>query len=538
MQNPLLVSLLVLAFGNCYVSADQHPITIDGQFLDWQMVELSHEDPLGDGVGIVDFGKMWLADDDDFLFVRIEFTGEIDATENNNVRLLLDTDLNDSTGQSIAGLGVELEWNLGSRFGLFYFDGGVEPIAMVDIQFRGGPTVTSDVFEFAIGRNSLPDGFNPLFVGSQFNIAFDDLDSADQIPDTGQKILYEFDQGMVPDTDVISLERSLPSDIRLVSHNVLFDNPWNSGLQPSFDRLWSAVQGDIYALQEIYNHSLTETLQLINQLVPPDSGEMWYGASHSDCFTISKFPVLDSWAMAGNLAVLLDTTSVLPTEMLVINAHLPCCDNEGPRQNEIDQIMSFVREAKLPGGSLFLAPDTPIIICGDLNLVGFASQLETLLTGSIANNQNYGPDFDPDWDDTPLTSVVSRQTEKRMGYTWRSDSSSFWPGQLDFIIYSDSVVEVANNYLIYTPEMSDPESLGLMSQDSLVSDHLVFVSDFRLVEDVLHGDVNSDGVVNLLDVAPFIDLLSNGEYQAEADVNKDGSVDLLDVDPFIDLLSG
>ncbi|MEM9410731.1 MAG: trypsin-like serine protease [Planctomycetota bacterium] len=57
-------------------------------------------------------------------------------------------------------------------------------------------------------------------------------------------------------------------------------------------------------------------------------------------------------------------------------------------------------------------------------------------------------------------------------------------------------------------------------------------------DDVLHGDVNLDGVVNLLDVEPFVDLISSGGFQAEADVNKDGQVNLLDVGPFIDLLNG
>ena len=53
----------------------------------------------------------------------------------------------------------------------------------------------------------------------------------------------------------------------------------------------------------------------------------------------------------------------------------------------------------------------------------------------------------------------------------------------------------------------------------------------------LLGDVNCDGVVDLLDVAPFVDLLTNGEFSDKADINMDGVVDLLDVDPFVDLLS-
>ena len=55
---------------------------------------------------------------------------------------------------------------------------------------------------------------------------------------------------------------------------------------------------------------------------------------------------------------------------------------------------------------------------------------------------------------------------------------------------------------------------------------------------VVLGDVNLDGMVNLLDVAPFVELISSGVFQAEADTNQDGMVNLLDVAPFIDLLAG
>ncbi len=53
---------------------------------------------------------------------------------------------------------------------------------------------------------------------------------------------------------------------------------------------------------------------------------------------------------------------------------------------------------------------------------------------------------------------------------------------------------------------------------------------------VLPGDVNLDGVVNLLDVEPFVALLTSGEFQAEADINMDGVVNLQDIQPFVKLL--
>ena len=55
---------------------------------------------------------------------------------------------------------------------------------------------------------------------------------------------------------------------------------------------------------------------------------------------------------------------------------------------------------------------------------------------------------------------------------------------------------------------------------------------------VLLGDVNMDGVVNLLDVGPFIDALTNGLFIDEADMNRDGAVNLLDVSFFVDALAG
>ena len=55
--------------------------------------------------------------------------------------------------------------------------------------------------------------------------------------------------------------------------------------------------------------------------------------------------------------------------------------------------------------------------------------------------------------------------------------------------------------------------------------------------DVLIGDVNCDGVVDLLDVAPFVEAVTLGDPNPKADINEDDSVDLLDVAPFIALLS-
>ena len=57
-------------------------------------------------------------------------------------------------------------------------------------------------------------------------------------------------------------------------------------------------------------------------------------------------------------------------------------------------------------------------------------------------------------------------------------------------------------------------------------------------DEVLLGDVNQDGLINLLDVSPFVDLISSGGFLPEADMNQDGTVNLLDVGLFVAVLSG
>ena len=56
--------------------------------------------------------------------------------------------------------------------------------------------------------------------------------------------------------------------------------------------------------------------------------------------------------------------------------------------------------------------------------------------------------------------------------------------------------------------------------------------------DCLPGDVNQDGSIDLLDVQPFVALITSGNFQCEGDTNFDGMVDLLDVQPFVNLVTG
>ena len=59
-----------------------------------------------------------------------------------------------------------------------------------------------------------------------------------------------------------------------------------------------------------------------------------------------------------------------------------------------------------------------------------------------------------------------------------------------------------------------------------------------IIEPTLLGDVNSDGIVNFLDIAPFVSVLTATGFQAEADIDQSGEVNFLDISPFVEILVG
>jgi hypothetical protein len=124
---------------------------------------------------------------------------------------------------------------------------------------------------------------------------------------------------------------------------------------------------------------------------------------------------------------------------------------------------------------------TAILFTGDTNFVGTSGQRTSILTGNISDNATYGPDFAPDWDGGALTDVISRHTHRRMAWTWRSNTSAFWPGRLDYLVLNDSAVLPGTHFILDPSEMSADSltAYGLLNTDGLGSDHLPVCVDLR-----------------------------------------------------------
>ena len=49
------------------------------------------------------------------------------------------------------------------------------------------------------------------------------------------------------------------------------------------------------------------------------------------------------------------------------------------------------------------------------------------------------------------------------------------------------------------------------------------------IGEIIIGDINSDGTLNILDIIEIINLILNGEFSSNADVNNDEILNVLDI---------
>jgi endonuclease/exonuclease/phosphatase family metal-dependent hydrolase len=480
----LVAALCLLIPG--FALADLEPIQVDGFFEDWAAVPVAHDDS-NDDAGPVDFGRIWVANDQDYLYIRFETEGEVQPDEQQNLRLYLDTDMNAGTGTSFNGIGAELMWEFGWREGTFK-PGSSYTVEHADIGLMVGPTVSSTEFEVALRRDAIPAGGQSLFTGANIRFILRDMDSGDIAPSSGS-VSYSLAAGSLT-TPSLALTREDLSHIRLATWNVQSDGLFDGGsVEAAQNRLLDAMDPDVLIVNEVWNSSATEVRNKIEQHLPSGPGENWYAVKRDDGnVLVSRFPILQSWEINPGYrltAALLDLGDASAKDLLVIACHWRCCTADADRQNEADSIIGFLRDAKAPGGVINLPEGTPFVLGGDLNLVGWRQQLETLISGDIQDEGSYGADDAPDWDGADFANVRSRHPDTRTVYTWRNDFSTFYPGVLDYILYSESALDLHNHFVLETRTMTSAtrSTYGLNFYDtSDASDHAPRVADFTVFD--------------------------------------------------------
>ena len=475
--------ITLLLYLTCLRAA--HPIVIDGLFDDWQEVPVTITDPEGD-YNYDDWAELKITNDDDFIFFKISLHSEETLLQNwNNFYLYIDADRDSLTGHPFRGMGAELAWHFGYRTGQYFEQDGIIDLWQNDITLRQAPTVTSTEFEIAIARGSFvlsdPDSIAVIF--SSF------YDTGDYMPDSWGGVVYQLDTTVVGPAEPILLEKT---GTRLVTYNTLNTGILEPDRQPNFQRIIQALAPDIIALQE--HSEWNEIGDIISSWFAEDT---WYqGYTFRDLVVLSKYPIINQANLISSertMCALLQTDDPINPYLLILNSHFSCCDNDDDRQEQVDELVQVLREWRLNDNGPFNLPEgTPMFHVGDFNFVGYREQIETVTAGNIQDEGNYGSDFPLDWDGTAITDLFSRQTHKRMAYTWRSDGSSFNPGKLDYVLYTDSNLSIFNHFVLNTLAMPDSvlNEWELEAEDTNeASDHLPRIVDFMVTDLGITGEL-------------------------------------------------
>lgn len=355
------------------------------------------------------------------------------------------------------------------------------------------------------------------------------------------------------------IDRLLPTDLRMVSYNVLWDSIFpdrDVTKAAKFSRVLNALNPDILNLQEIgltfesgwTAKTATDTRNLLNSIAPLPEGASWNVFKGSDSVIASKYPLsmtrstttpLGDKSQAIAMVNLPD--SQYPTDFYIMNEHFKCCGSgtsseDLQRQKQSDSIVNWLRDARTPGGSINIPAGTPFAVVGDLNTVtGSTIPLNTLITGNITDEATYGSDSPPDWDGTSLTDATPvHNATGSTTYTWRDDTGPYDPIRFDYIIYSDSALDVGRKFVLNTVAMTSGQrtATGLQQFDtaqgnsSINFDHLPVVVDFRIF-DFAEADFNYSRTVDASDLATWQNNygLTSGATRSQGDANGDGRVD-------------
>ena len=290
-----------------------------------------------------------------------------------------------------------------------------------------------------------------------------------------------------------------------------------------------ALDVDILAIQEVDDTDMFN--QMLNGL-PEYTGYLeseWFaGLAYiykTDIIEINDiyeiYTTSPYWSAFPRSPMVMDL-NFMGENIFIINNHFKCCgdgimnlddlgDEETRRYTASNLLKEYI-DTNLPNEN--------VIVLGDLN---------DILTDVLANNV-----FQMFINDTENYLFVDMEIAEGSSADW---SYPTWPSHLDHILITNELFDELDNSDIQTIKIDEYLDGGWNEYDQNISDHrpVALKLDFG---SSINGDVNGDGVVNILDVVAAVNIVLSGEYQVSVDLNEDGSVDILDVILIVLIIQG
>ena len=443
------LALLCLWVG-CPVLA--RSVTIDGWFEDWSEVSVSSNDPVRDGLDPFDLTYVAVQTEGTRVYVRFRLAtacglqnGPADeqglrlVVSSRNSRRGVKVDFRNKMAEALDKPGTRLLWN--------------------DLDYTCLPTFASREYELCLDTKSL--GFN---VGDEIFLNFEGSDALHE-PLIVQ--LKESAESLGGRQERL-VERS--GEIRVSCFNTYFNGLRDPTRQEAIGRLMSVVQSDVYCFVEEDDEAAFD--KSVRQIIPHTGqlGVAWRnGKGIASQLPLVSVPCED---LVECCPAMLTTRA--GHRLIVLVAHLECCGypsspEDHRRVLQAESIAKYVK--RLQSGDLgAVYRDMPVIVVGDLNLVGTRRPLSVLeLVGG-------------------LTEARLKSLSGRDGVTWRSlNGESYAPGRLDYLTYDAARMRRTGGGVVDSGKMSESlaSRLNIRAEDSLASDHLLIFGDFLITNQPL-----------------------------------------------------
>ncbi|MEJ2541455.1 MAG: endonuclease/exonuclease/phosphatase family protein [Gemmatimonadota bacterium] len=501
-------------------------VVLDGSLDEWSGVPILVEDEGDpDGDPVIDLKALSAADDPAWLFLQLDVGRPLNLQSMpGTVTLMVDSDGDPATGRSMEGMeGVEFAVDFsprrdpanqtyGAGFALRLPDGATR--TPYDVGLAGFPTHAAERFEVRLSRRprgSLPALGPTVRLGMVARAADADAPGGSEEVDRLRATRYRLTTEPGPDPFQPQLDLLSPpaaGTFRIATWNVGSETFRNAG---PFARVLGLVRPDVILLDEVYEDISPAELRAFFEHEPlaslgrwsfivsrgggrqktvvaardrtvrqePAMAEVAYAPGAVDALRrkspASFHGVLDYEARVNLSAtgawVEVDPWNSPGREVLFVPVDLQSAGWDGSPQDLLRrlQAQTLLREVR----RVTAAPSqAPVVVAGDLNLVGGRGPLDLLLADG-------GNPFGP------LAVATLPRLDEGVWATWLSERQAlFGPGRLDFTLYSDETLEQVGGFVLGATGLSDSEmaSLGIdgTAAAELKEDHLPMVVDLRL----------------------------------------------------------
>lgn len=239
-------------------------IAVDGIFDDWTSNEFSIDDL--DNNSDLDILKVWVSNDDENLFIRIDADKEFDIQDAERISIYIDADNDPNTGFTINGLGTEITYYFGSQESYLNYPSGTFNGNHSNLELIAIPTVTSNIFEISISRKP-SSNLGVIEMANTISISIDNGNDGDAVPNIDGGFEYQMKDNPTF-TPAYDLNKQDTSFTRVMTYNVLFDGLDNPDQKEHLEAVITAMNPDIIAFQEVYNTPIPQIRDFLNEALP------------------------------------------------------------------------------------------------------------------------------------------------------------------------------------------------------------------------------------------------------------------------------